>query len=193
VSTDPSRIEQVLVVCTANQCRSPLGAAVLAQRLAPRDLGVTVASAGTHALDGIPATEATVAAAALLGLDLSEHRSQRLTRSHLTAADLVITMERHHLREVVVLHPPTFAHAFTLRELARRVGRINRAPEAANTAAARLALLHEGRRPADLLGASAVDDVEDPTGQRFADHETMARDVSELVDRVVAALWPITG
>jgi hypothetical protein len=91
-----------------------------------------------------------------------------------------------------VLRPASFPHAFTLKELARRTAQVDLgAVEGPDSA--RLAALHEGRRTADLLGASPVDDVEDPTGRRSADHETMAREVADLVDQVVAALWAAAG
>ena len=57
-------MNRVLVVCSANQCRSPLGAAVLADRLERLGLAVAVDSAGTRASEGIPATESTQLAAA---------------------------------------------------------------------------------------------------------------------------------
>jgi protein-tyrosine phosphatase len=181
-------VNRVLVVCTANQCRSPLAAAVLSDRLHRLGLDLTVASAGTQAVAGLPATESTRAAAARIGLDLSAHRSRRTDPELVGAADLVLTMERHHLREVVVLDPSTFPRAFTLKEIVRRGDELEPAA-ASEPPERRLARVHAGRRPAELLGSSIDDDVEDPTGSAFADHESMAREVSELVDRLVEQLW----
>ena len=62
---------RVLVLCTANQCRSPLGAALLRRRAAERGLAIEVLSAGLGE-SGHPATEPTVAAAALAGIDLRQ-------------------------------------------------------------------------------------------------------------------------
>jgi protein-tyrosine phosphatase len=186
-------IRGVLVVCSANQCRSPLAAAVLADRLARLGLATEVSSAGTHAFEGVPATDSTRLAATRLGLDLTAHRSRPATPELVRAADLVLTMERHHLREVVVLEPAAFTRSFTLKELVRRGDgfELTTVDEASTS---RLARLHRGRRPVDLLGASPDDDVEDPTGSPFADHETMAREVSELVDRTVEVVWgPLPG
>jgi len=185
-------IERILVVCTANQCRSPIGAAMLADRLARRDLAATVASAGTQAMEGAPATDGTVRAAARYGIDLSHHRSRRTDPEMVDTAQLIVTMERHHLREVVVLDPTAFARSFTLKELVRRGTEIGpRTP--GETGGDWLERVHAGRRSLDLLGASAVDDVEDPTGNRFTDHESMAAEVSELTDRMVELLWPSGG
>jgi protein-tyrosine phosphatase len=161
---------------------------VLADRLDRLGEAVAVESAGIAALDGVPATEATQVAAARLGLDLSSHRSRRADLELVQAADLVITMERHHVREVVVLDPSAFSRAFTLRELVRR-GHSIELPGSAASPESRIALIQTGRRPVELLGSSAEDDVEDPTGNRFVDHEIMAREVGELIDQVVELLW----
>ena len=50
--TDGS-IDRVLVVCSANQCRSPLAAALLVDRLARRGIATAVISAGTSANSGV--------------------------------------------------------------------------------------------------------------------------------------------
>ena len=50
-------IQNVLFVCTGNICRSPLAASLLERALKERALEVTVASAGTGAWDGAPASE----------------------------------------------------------------------------------------------------------------------------------------
>jgi protein-tyrosine phosphatase len=180
-------IARVLVVCRANQCRSPLAAALLADRLERLGIAAVVTSSGTDATSGVPATDGTRTAASRLGLDLSAHRSRPTTAEMVRDADLVLAMERAHVREVVVLDPTAFARSFTLKELVRRGEGFE--PVAGETPRARLARLHAGRRPVDLLGASVDDDVEDPTGSGFADHETTARELGDLVDRVVALLW----
>lgn len=181
-------MNRVLVVCTANQCRSPLAAAALSDRLHRLGVDVTVASAGTRAYDGAPATDSTRAAAARVGLDLSAHRSRRTDPDLVRGADLVLTMARHHLREVVVLDPTAFPRAFTLKEIVRRGGDLDPVG-LGDSPERRVALLHAGRRPADLLGSSLDDDVEDPTGSGFGDHESTAREIRELVDLLVDLLW----
>ena len=82
----------VLVVCTGNICRSPLGEAALRARLE----GAVVTSAGTDARDGGPATEGSRIAGVERGLDIAPHRSRRLTVGMVEDADLVIAMERSH-------------------------------------------------------------------------------------------------
>jgi len=86
---------RVLVVCTANICRSPYGAAVLAHRLASPK--IEFVSAGTQATTGRIADPYMVEAAQRQGYrDLSAHRSQPVLAGILRASDLVLCMERGH-------------------------------------------------------------------------------------------------
>lgn len=183
------RIRHVLVVCSANQCRSPMGAALLRRELHRRDPEVVVASAGVLARDGSPATAGTVKAARDFGIDLQGHRSQAATRDVIVGADLVLGMERMHVREVVVLDPRAFGRSFTLKEIVRR-GEEHGPRGAGESQAQWLAAVHQGRRPASLLGASPDDDVADPTNDLGVDHDSMVDEVDDLVLRLVDLLWP---
>src|SRR5262249_3397141 len=57
---------------------------------------VTVASAGTGAWDGAPASEGAYLVALEQGVDLSSHRARLLTRELVSSADLILVMSRHH-------------------------------------------------------------------------------------------------
>jgi protein-tyrosine phosphatase len=178
----------ILVLCTANQCRSPLAAAALRARLARRDPALMVESAGLGA-DGFPATPPTLDAARALGFDLTEHRSRQLDSTILERADLVVGMERRHVREAVVLDRRAWGRAFTLKELVRRASEVG--PRASGEALAEwLERVNAGRRPADLLGQSRDDDVADPTSDPLADYDAMAREVEALVVELVDLAWP---
>jgi len=117
VQGEHAAIETVLIVCTANQCRSPLAAALL--RRALEDTDVVVLDAGTGEA-GYPVTEGTLTAAARLELDLADHRSTTVDASLVEQADLILTMEREHVRTIVLEHPQAWAKTFTLKELVRR-------------------------------------------------------------------------
>jgi protein-tyrosine phosphatase len=180
---------RILVVCSANQCRSPLAAASFSARAAQRRLPVEVASAGTHAVAGIPATRSTVDAARKVGLDLDAHLSELVDARAVADADLVVGLERRHVQELVVLQPGSFGRTFTLRELLRRGTGVG--PRGSGeSVAAWLARAHVGRRASDLLGSSPDDDVADPTGSRAADHLTTAEDIDRMVVEVLELLYP---
>lgn len=93
-------INNVLFVCTGNICRSPLAASLLERALKERGLEVTVASAGTGAWDGAPASEGAYLVGLERGLDLSGHRARLLSRELVEQADLILTMARHHRARV---------------------------------------------------------------------------------------------
>ena len=185
----PSDDVRILVVCSANQCRSPLAAAALRAHAAERGLPVRVASAGVLAVPGSAATSSTIDAGRRRGLDLADHQSRRVDARLVAGADLVIGLERAHVRELVVLQPSSFPRTFTLRELARRAADVGpRAPD--ESMAQWLARAQAGRRPTDMLGTSPDDDVADPTVSRSVDHLTMAEELDRLADQVLGLLFP---
>ena len=89
----------ILVVCTGNICRSPLGATLLEDSLSrdPAVAHTAVFSAGTHAQRGAPATSHAIQVAGELGLKLHEHRSQPVTAKLLEQAHYVLGMTKSHL------------------------------------------------------------------------------------------------
>lgn len=114
-------MKHILFVCTGNTCRSPLAEVLLRQKLEERGLaGVTVASAGTGAWDGAPASEGAYLVALEHGLDLSAHRARLLTRELVQGSDMVLTMARHHRARVEQLGSGAKAHL--LGEFAGRQG-----------------------------------------------------------------------
>ncbi len=90
----PGVIFSILVVCTGNSCRSPLGAALIARSLS--GLPVTIGSAGIAAPEGRPATDFAIAVAREMGLDITRHRARQLTRTMINTTDLILVMEPGH-------------------------------------------------------------------------------------------------
>lgn len=95
---------RILFVCTGNTCRSPL-AEVIARKIAiERGLpDVEVASAGTSAWDGAPASDGSLLVAMERHMDLGQHRATLLARPLVDGADLVLVMGPHHLDRVEAL------------------------------------------------------------------------------------------
>jgi protein-tyrosine-phosphatase len=80
---------KIVFLCYGNICRSPLAA-----RLAePRLSGIAIESAGFHAQAGRSCPEKMLRIGISFGIDLSSHRSARVTTGHLANADLVIVMD----------------------------------------------------------------------------------------------------
>ncbi len=92
----------ILLVCTGNTCRSPMAAGILKKMLADAGVtGVAVGSAGTAALEGMPATELAIKTASDWGIDIAGHRSQPVTDEIVAGADLILTMTPEHREEIL--------------------------------------------------------------------------------------------
>lgn len=166
-----------------------MAAGLLGDKLAQVGQAATILSAGLLR-DGEPASENGVLTLRDRGIDISHHRSTRMLRDHVSGADLIIAMERRHLREAVVLDPSAFPIAFILKELARRAQAIGRRGEG-ETVDAWLRRASAGRRPADLMGEAPDDDVEDPIGRPKREYDKTADELDGLLDTVVRAMFPV--
>lgn len=92
-------LDRVLVICTGNICRSPMGEALLRERFARLGRG-TVQSAGLAALVGRPADPLAVELMRERGLDVSAHRARQLTPEMIANAGLVLVMDTVQQQEV---------------------------------------------------------------------------------------------
>lgn len=82
-------------------------------------LPVVVESAGTGAVDGLPATDQTVDLTLKFGgHDPAAHRSRLLTEEILEDVDVVFAMSREHRSSVVAQRPSLTRRVFTIREFA---------------------------------------------------------------------------
>jgi protein-tyrosine phosphatase len=94
---------QVLIVCRANICRSPMAEVLMRQGAAARQRRLTVASAGIEAAPGLLADPLCHQLLQERGLSLAAHRSSRFSRTEAQRYDLILVMEarqRDHLRHV---------------------------------------------------------------------------------------------
>ena len=115
----------ILVVCTANICRSPVGEALLRERLQKAGLvDWTVSSAGTWASAGHPASQFSVILLHERGLDIQGHRSQPVTGLLLAPCDLVLCMETAHQKELREAFPAHRAKIYTLRQIVDERGSV---------------------------------------------------------------------
>ena len=110
---------EILVLCTANQCRSVMTESLLRHRLAAARVSASVSSAGTLG-DGGPPPPQVISALAGYGLAAAAYRGRAVREGDLAGADVVLAMAREHLRYAVVALPGAWPRAFTLKELVRR-------------------------------------------------------------------------
>jgi protein-tyrosine phosphatase len=176
----------ILIICTANRCRSPIAEAVLRRRLEERGIAATVSSAGLLP-PGYPAMDDAVATAAEVGLDLAGHLSRTVTRELVVGADLVIAMERQHVVDLAVLAPDVWPKIFQLRDLVRRAEAAGR-PARDRPLGDWLAELGAGRTPATVFAAPLADDIPDPVAGPRSAYDQTRQVLDELLTRLAALL-----
>ena len=99
-----SRMYRILVICTANICRSPVGQVFLEHLL--KDQKVKVDSAGTLALNGNAADTTMQELLIERGYpNITTHRSQALMPSLIQKYDLLLCMTDEHRNQVTKMSP----------------------------------------------------------------------------------------
>jgi protein-tyrosine phosphatase len=179
----------LLIVCTANRCRSPIAATWLRSKVALDEVArdrIEVRSAG-FLEPGQAVPELGVALMAHRAVDVSGHRSATLDRAILEWADLILPMERTHVRRIVAGVPELWSRTFTIKEFVRRATQVG--PRAAGTQLdVWLAEVGAGRRLQDLVGPSADDDVRDPFAAKRRVWQSVIDELDGLTAQVVTLL-----
>ncbi len=113
----PNGKVQIVFICTGNICRSPMGEFLLKNKLSPEMAKIVqVISAGTHAMEDMPASHNAKLTAKEFGVDLSDHNSQPLTRWLLGQCDVIFAMETDHVDIIHRMDPTASPRTFLLKE-----------------------------------------------------------------------------
>ncbi|MBK1880553.1 low molecular weight protein arginine phosphatase [Pelagicoccus mobilis] len=110
---------EIVFVCTANTCRSPMAAALLRHALSAQDEPIStlkVSSAGVSAFPGQAASLNSVDALKKVGIDLSDHQSQAISQEIVDNALAFFCMTDSHLAMLSYQIDPPPQNAYLMRQ-----------------------------------------------------------------------------
>ena len=171
---------KVLMVCTGNLCRSPMAEALMRSRLQQRGCDIQVASVGTWATFGQPATPEAVDVLDQRGIDLSRHDSRAVDPRELEAADLIVAMTSVHRRELLQIAPGIERKLILMKELVEMA----LDPSVPLTSEERLERLLGAERPRWRRAL----DLDDPMGKPIGAYERTLTQLELGIDVLVEAL-----
>jgi protein-tyrosine phosphatase len=109
-----SGILKVLIVCTGNTCRSPMGEGILKHLSKKYNTNIEVRSAGIFALDGDRASSNAILALDSIGIDISNHISNQLHGGMIEEADIVLTMTDNQKEAIIKRFPKSDKKVYSL-------------------------------------------------------------------------------
>jgi protein-tyrosine phosphatase len=135
---------------------------------------------------GAPATSHAVAVMAERGIDISRHVSQTIDPEAVRSTPLVIGMAREHVRAAIAGCGAEVQRTFTLKGLVRLGEQAGprRPDESVFDWLARVVADRAGVDPT----RDHDDDIADPVGKSRADYEATARELDDLIRRLVALM-----
>ena len=165
-----------------------MAAALLSAAGAARNVPMNVSSAG-FLFEGHPASDAATKVMRERDLDLSAHRSRVLNVELVGNADLVLTMERRHARDLLLQHGADQKNVHTLKGFASSVTALVASGDAeVDDLRVIVGAVNEQRDDRALLGDGRPDEVADPHGRSLRIHRRTADEIAAAVDAIVAAL-----
>lgn len=185
-------VMRVLVVCTANICRSPVMEAVLREGIGGRPgLGndeVIVSSIGIAGHEGASADPLMIEVADQAGIDVSGSVGTAFSLKALAEADLILAATRSHRSAIVRRDPHARNRCFTFREFARycRAAPAQEGGSDAKRLAGLIEFAQEHRGSLHPERASD-DDVADPHGRRRGVYRKAIQTIVAAADDILAA------
>ncbi|MGE9295281.1 MAG: low molecular weight protein arginine phosphatase [Puniceicoccales bacterium] len=150
--------DHIIVVCTANICRSPMGERLLAHGLAAEQSPLNelkVVSAGISAYQGDPASQNSVRALKSVGIGLTDHKSQQINQELLDRAFAVFSMTQTHRALIEAHFRPQPPYMYLFRE---------------------------------LIGEGASVEIPDPFGRSITEYELCRDSMVEAIPSILAFL-----
>ena len=179
---------RILVVCTANICRSPMGEHLLrnelAERAAESPIEYVVTSAGTRGWDRSEMDADAATELRSRGGDPTEFRSKALTAHDVEVADLILTASREHRAFVLELVPRALRRTFTILEFAHLVQRLDSQPHPAGDPRGIVTAVFANR------GDTTLDnyDIQDPYGRSVHTQQVVADVIARAITTIAAGL-----
>lgn len=111
-----SKIENILFICTGNTCRSPIAEALFKQKKGVKKSWKCI-SAGTHAIENLPASLEAQIVVKDKGGNLKNHKSRLVNKNLMDKADLILVMTEGHKRFVNEVFKDSSHKVYLLSEL----------------------------------------------------------------------------
>lgn len=109
------KTKEILFVCTGNSCRSAMAEGIM-KKMAEGLENIHVSSAGVAAYDGMPASKEAILVMKNKGIDISGHKSRRVTVGMLKQADLILVMDEGHRQNILNFVSGLDKKVFLLKE-----------------------------------------------------------------------------
>lgn len=180
---------RVLVVCTANQCRSPMAEFLLRQEAATLGVRWKVFSAGTHAVPRLPMHPNTQRVLNSRGIAVGDWQTTCLDDDLLERTDLVLTAAREHSSFLTMVRPALLGRVFPLLRFARLAEAAQNSGQwspGASDPSVQLAQLAGIRIP----GPKGSEDIEDPVGHHYRRFKACASTIDDAIEMIFG---PVSG